>query len=129
MFTSGTLATMTGGGTAAQEKITVQAASIVFNTGGKTTVYIEQTGGPAATVNSFIIKDTSGTTIGVISGTNAFTVGGTAMTTVPLTTGTLTTIVGTTPTLGMNVGSTYTITVTTAAGGSFVASGVVATSS
>ena len=27
MFTSGTLATMTGGGTAGQEKITVQAAS------------------------------------------------------------------------------------------------------
>jgi flagellin-like protein len=124
MFTSGTLATMTGGGTAAQEKITVQAASIVYAASGKTTVYLQQTGGPAATVNSFIIKDATGSTVGVISGTNAF---GTGNSTVLLTAGTLTTISGTTPTTGMSVGSTYTITVTTLAGGSFVATGVVAT--
>ena len=126
MFTSGTLATMTGGGTAAQEKITVQAASIVVASGGSTKVYLEQTGGPAATINSFIIKDSTGTTVGVISGTNAF---GTGVSTVLLTTGSLTTITATTPTTGLSVGSTYTITVTTAAGGNFLASGVVATAS
>ena len=126
MFTSGTLATMTSGGTAGQEKVTVQAASIVVNTNGLTKVYLEQTGGPAATVNSLIIKDTSGNTIGVISGTNAF---GNGVSTVALTSGMLTTLTSTTPTTGLTVGSSYTITVTTAAGGSFVSSSVVATSS
>jgi flagellin-like protein len=125
MFTSGTLATMTAGGTAGQEKVTVQAASIVVNTGGLTKVYLEQTGGPAATVNSFIVKDSSGNTVGVISGTNAF---GTGVATVALTSGTLTTITGTTP-AGLSVGSSYTVTVTTAAGGSFVSPSIVATSS
>ena len=89
MFTSGTLATMMLGGTAGQEKVTVQAASIVVNTNGLTKVYLEQTGGPAATVNSLIIKDTSGNTIGVISGTNAF---GNGVSTVALTSGMLTTL-------------------------------------
>jgi archaeal type IV pilus assembly protein PilA len=126
MFTSGTLATMTGGGTAAQEKITVQAASIVIKSGGLTTVYLQQTSGPAATINSFIIKDSTGSTVGVISGTNAF---GTGVSTVLLTAGTLTTITATTPTSGLTVGSAYTITVTTLAGGNFIATGVVATSS
>ena len=128
MFTSGTLATMTSGGTAGQEKVTVQAASIVVrrDTNGLTKVYLEQTGGPAATVNSLIIKDTSGNTIGVISGTNAF---GNGVSTVALTSGMLTTLTSTTPTTGLTVGNSYTITVTTAAGGSFVSSSVVATSS
>jgi flagellin-like protein len=125
MFTSGTLATMTNGGTAAQEKVTVQAASIVKATGGTTTVYVQQTGGPAATVNSLLIKDTSGNTVGVISGTDAF---GTGKTTVALAAGTLTTISGTTPS-GITVGSSYTIIVTTAAGGSFVSPSCIATSS
>ncbi|MGA3290096.1 MAG: archaellin/type IV pilin N-terminal domain-containing protein [Candidatus Bathyarchaeia archaeon] len=133
MFTSGTLATMTAGGTAGQEKVTVQeekvtvqAASIVVNTGGVTKIYLVQTGGPAATVNSFIFKDSSGNTVGVVSGTNAFQ-GGT-VSTVTLTTGTLTTITGTTP-AGCVLGSSYTVTVTTAAGGSFVSPSVVTTSS
>ena len=124
MFTSGTLATMTSGGTAGQEKVTVQAASI--SAGGKTTVYLEQTGGPAATVNSIIIKGTSGNTVGVISGTGSLAAnGGTAGSTVALTSGTMFTIVGTTPS-GLVAGSSYSVTVTTAAGGSFVSSQVVA---
>jgi flagellin-like protein len=126
MFTSGTLATMTAGGTAGQEKVTVQAASIVFATSGQTKVYLEQTGGPAATVNSLIIKDSSGNTVGVISGTNAF---GSSVSTVTLVSGTLTTLTSTTPTTGLTLGSSYTITVTTAAGGSFVSPSVVATAS
>jgi archaeal type IV pilus assembly protein PilA len=116
MFTSGTLATMTNGGTAAQEKVTVQAASIVFKSGGTTTVYVQQTGGPAATVNGLLIKDTSGNTVGVISVSQA------------LTAGTLTTISGTTPTSGITVGTSYTIIVTTSAGGSFVSPSCIVTS-
>jgi flagellin-like protein len=118
MFTSGTLATMTGGGTAGTEKVTVQAATVVFKTGGLTTVYVEQTGGPAATVNSLIIKDGSGNTIGVIT-----TLTGAGS---PLTAGALTTISGDTPTSGITVGNSYTVTVTTKAGGSFVSSQVIA---
>jgi flagellin-like protein len=126
MFTSGTLATMTAGGTAGQEKITVQAASIAgvknaaLNNPYTVTVYLEQTGGPAATVNGLIIKDPTGNTITVISVSQALTLGS------------LTTITGSysVPTGGSSlVGNSYTVTVTTAAGGSFVASSVTATAS
>ena len=113
MFTSGTLATMTAGGTAGQEKVTVQAASISVANGIK--VYVEQTGGPAATVNALIIKNNAGGTVGVVSVSTS------------LTAGALTTISGTTP-AGVTSGSTYTVTVTTAAGGSFVSTATVAVS-
>src|SRR5208283_3502252 len=68
MFVSGTLATMTSGGVAGTEKVTVQAASYTATggTGSNTptvTVYLEQTGGPAATVNGLIIKNVAGDTI------------------------------------------------------------------
>ena len=126
MFVSGTLATMTSGGTAGQEKVSVQAASYEppgtatgdsgSPTYGLVTIYLEQTGGPAATVNGLIIKDSSGNTI-----TSATTITGNAT---PLVNGQLTTIWGqvltTTATLSSSV--SYTVTVTTAAGGSFVSS-------
>ena len=116
MFTSGTLATMTSGGTAGQEKITVQAASI-SSTSGLSTVYVEQTSGPAATVNSLIVKDSSGATLGVIT---TLTGAGSQ-----LVAGTLTTISGTYGgSTALVAGSTYSITVTTKAGGSFVSSQV-----
>ena len=126
MFTSGTLATMTSGGTAGQEKVTVQAASVAgvktgtLNNPYTITVYVEQTGGPAATVNGLIIKDATGNTVTVISASQALTLG------------TLTTITGsyTVPSTGSTlVGNSYTVTVTTAAGGSFVSPSVVATAS
>ena len=124
MFTSGTLATMTGGGTAAQEKISVQAASIT-GAGGSSPyspytikVYLQQTGGPAATVNSIIVKNGAGSTVGVIT---TLTLSPTGV----LTQGTLTSVTGLAPTV--TPGATYTFTVTTAAGGSFVSNGVVAT--
>jgi flagellin-like protein len=107
MFTSGTLATMTGGGTAAQEKITVQTAS--WSSSAGLTAYIEQTSGPAATINSLILKDASGNVVG--SPITSVTPAGT------LTIGTLTPINGALATLGSGV---YTVTVTTKAGGSFV---------
>ena len=105
MFTSGTLATMTNGGTAGQEKIAVQGAS---GSASGVTVYVEQTSGPAASVNGLVIKDQSGNTVG-----SATVTGGP----VALTRGVLTTIKGTGLTLSSG---TYTVTVTTAAGGSFV---------
>lgn len=117
MFVSGTLATMTSGGTAGQEKVSVQAASFgATTTGGTVTVYLEQTGGPAATVNGLIIKDASGNTVGTAT---IATPG-----TVALTMNTLQTITGTYafPTGGSDLSpsTSYTVTVTTAAGGSFV---------
>ena len=129
MFTSGTLATMTSGGTAGQEKVTVQAASIAGTAANSpyspytVKVYIEQTGGPAATVNSLIIKDSSGNTVGVIT-TLTSSSGSLA-----LSSGALTTISGSLAETSSIVGNSYTVTVTTAAGGSFVGSSVVATQS
>jgi len=125
MFTSGTLATMTGSTSAAQEKITVQGASI--SKAGAVTVYLEQTGGPAATVNSIIIKDSSGTTVGIITalGLGAATPAPSPAALAALTSGTLTTISGSCPS-SINVGSPYTLTVTTKGGGSFLSQQVVA---
>ena len=112
MFTSGTLATMTGGGTAGQEKVTVQAVSY---SGTTLTVYVQQTGGPAATINGLIVKDSSGNT--VASATNIGVAPSPSPTTVTLTSGTLTTI---TASATISTPGAYTVTVTTAAGGSFV---------
>ncbi len=124
MFTSGTLATMTAGGTAGQEKITVQGASIASAT-QKVTVYVEQTSGPAATVNSLIIKNADGATVSVVSGTGSLSNnGGAGAASIALTSGTLYTISGIAS--GLTSGTSYSITVTTAAGGSFVSSQVVA---
>ena len=103
MFVSGTLATMTSGGTAGQEKISVQAANY---SGSTLNVYAEQTAGPAGSVNGLIIKDVAGDTIGQATLTN-----------IPLTVGTLQTLTGTY--VGLPAG-TYTVTITTVAGGSFV---------
>src|SRR5208283_3079722 len=114
MFVSGTLATMTSGGVAGTEKVSVQAASI--NTAGtQVIVYLEQTGGPQATVNGMIIKDSAGNTVASATDLAITPVGTPAM---ALTTGTLTTLTGTVPAL--LAGTSYTATVTTDAGGSFV---------
>jgi hypothetical protein len=119
MFTSGTLATMTAGGTAGQEKITVQAASYTAGTGGGTvTVYVEQTGGPQATVNGLILKDASGNTVA------ALTPAGSTGNPLALTAGTLETITG--AYTGSVLSGSYSVTVTTKAGGSFVSQSVTA---
>ena len=121
MFVSGTLATMTSGGTAGQEKVSVQAASFRATlTGGTVTVYVEQTGGPIASINGLIIKDSSGNTVG----TAALTSGAGTPPTELLVSGTLTTVTGTYtfPQGGSDLSTSvsYTVTVTTVAGGSFV---------
>src|SRR5271157_2973452 len=60
MFTSGTLATMTGGGTAAQEKVSIQAVKV---TGGKINIYAQSTGGNSVAVDSVIFKDAGGNVV------------------------------------------------------------------
>ena len=112
MFTSGTLASMMGGGTAGQEKITIQSASGVA-TGATVTVIYQSTGGPLPAVNALLLKDAAGNTVGQASVSSS-----------PTATGVLTTISN--QAITMNTGATmvkgniYTVTLVTAAGGSFV---------
>jgi flagellin-like protein len=116
MFTSGTLATMTGGGTAAQEKISVQASSYTAST-TKVTVYAQCTGGPTPVINSLIIKNSQGNTVATVTAAII------APTPVPspagsMAQGTLYTITGTLTTALTS--GTYTATLVTSAGGSFI---------
>jgi flagellin-like protein len=105
MFTSGTLATMTGGGTAAQEKAGVQGAS---GTTTGATVYAQyMSGGTDIVINGAIFKDANGATVAgtVPANTRLLTTG--ALTTISIT-GTLVS------------GHSYTVTLTSSKGGSFV---------
>ena len=111
MFTSGTLATMTGGGTAGQEKVSIQAASATSTTAIK--VYAQSTGGPLppTTGINIIIKDGSGNTITTAGATVTGTWGS----------GALVTIANTAVlSPALTSGSSYTATLVTPAGGSFV---------
>jgi flagellin-like protein len=63
MFTSGTLATMTGEGTVAQERISVLSSSYSGATDHVVTLYAQYTGGPTPVVNSIIIRDLQGNTV------------------------------------------------------------------
>jgi flagellin-like protein len=117
MFTSGTLATMTGGGTAAQEKVSVQGASIVTTAGTSDaiTVYAQSTNNQAVTINSLIIKDSSGSTVATITTVTGGSIAGD---------GTLAKIAGTlADTTGIiTKGNTYSVTLVSSKGGSFVSS-------
>jgi flagellin-like protein len=117
MFTSGTLATMTGGGGAAQERISVQASSYDA-TSKVVTIYAQTTGGPTPVINSLIIKNSQGNTVetvaALITGPSPVPspVGSMAQ-------GTLYTIKGAALTTALTTG-TYTATLVTSAGGSFM---------
>ena len=116
MFTSGTLATMTGGGTAGQEKVAVQSASVA--TGDTAiTVYYQSTGGPIPTVTSLVVKDSSGNSVETITA-----IGGGAT---PTGTGALTQLTATAAP-ALTSGTAYTVTLVTKAGGSFVSPSFVA---
>ncbi|MGD0451797.1 MAG: archaellin/type IV pilin N-terminal domain-containing protein [Candidatus Bathyarchaeia archaeon] len=114
MFTSGTLATMTGGGTAAQEKVTVQGVAYAGTPATKISVYAENTGTGTVTVNGMIIKDSAGNTLQLA----------TALTNPGLDAGVLQTVGGTITALPS--GTAYSVTLTTTKGGSFVSSSQVA---
>ena len=117
MFTSGTLATMTGGGAAAQEKISVQASS--YDATSKViTIYAQTTGGPTPVINSLIIKNSQGNTVETV----AASIIGPSPVPSPagsMAQGTLYTIKGTALTTALTTG-TYTATLVTSAGGSFI---------
>jgi len=116
MFTSGTLATMTSGGTAAQEKVAVQGATGSAADAGATVYAQYMSGGGAVTINGALFNDAAG---GTIAGTVP------AGTTLP-TTGALTPIVITVTTGTLTSGHTYTVTLTSAKGGSFVSPSFIA---
>ena len=108
MFTSGTLATMTGSTSAAQERVAVQGVQYTKGPPATITVYAENmaTSG-TVTVNGLIIKDAQGNTVQAVSGLSA-----------SLAAGSLVPVVGTVTALTQ--GQAYTVTVTTSGGGSFV---------
>ena len=109
MFTSGTIATMTGGGTAGQEKVAIQAVDVL--TSGSLTAYAKSTGGGTVTIDSAIVKDSSGDVLAVDTGATASLDAA----------GTLTPVaVAVAP--AMSTGEVYTLTLTSKGGGSFVSS-------
>ena len=112
MFTSGTIASMTGGGTAGQEKVAVQAVE-VDTAGTGLTVWAKSTGGGDVQIDGIIVKDSQGTIVDVID-----SVGGTTLGLLDAD-GTLTDVTGTSGT-ALTVGDSYTVTLTSEGGGSFV---------
>lgn len=108
MFTSGTISSMTGGGTAGQEKAAVQGVDPAG------TVYAQNTGGVLININGYLAKDSAGNIATQASLT----------TVVPLPTdGTLTPITVDLSTL--TAGNSYTVTLTSTKGGAFVSSSFV----
>ena len=66
MFTSGTIATMTGGGTTGQEKVAIQAVEGSVLNG--VTVYAQSTGGGTVTIESVILKTADGQIVDTAEG-------------------------------------------------------------
>jgi flagellin-like protein len=123
MFTSGTLATMTGGGTAAQEKVSIQAvqpvasgAGGVFTQGTDTIKVFAQAQTGSVTITSAIFKDAGGNVVGTAAA--AVITGGTVTTS-------LTTITITPAAASLTLASgsnSYTVTLVSTNGGNFVSS-------
>jgi len=107
MFTSGTIATMTGGGTAGQEKVAVQGVDVSANI-----AYAQNTGGTNVTITDFLIKNSAGTIIDQGTTTGLLVVGGGL---VPVQIETLNCIAG----------DSYTVTLVSSKGGSFLSSSFV----
>ena len=105
MFTSGTIATMTGGGTAGQGKLAVQAVDA--NTPASLVVYAKSTGGTDVIVDAAIIKDAGGSTLEVVTLAQTTFVAAGTMNNVTV----ANTVVST---------GSYTVTLTSVGGGSFV---------
>jgi archaeal type IV pilus assembly protein PilA len=118
MFTSGTLATMTGGGTAAQEKVAIQAVQGTHDTAlaaGSVKVYAQSLSGGEVKLDSVILKNAAGTVVAPLTGIT-YTVGSTTGIATSLTTVTIVVPAAT----GMAQGSSYTVTLVSSAGGNFV---------
>jgi flagellin-like protein len=109
-FTSGTIATMTGGGTAGSEKVSVQ--TVDATTPASVVVWAKSTGGTLVRIDGAIIKDSGGATLQVVTLDPEL-----AANQLPAD-GTLTGI--TVANTAVATGNTFTITLTSTDGGSFV---------
>lgn len=109
MFTSGTIAGMTGGSTTGAEKVAVQTVEAIDGAGALS-VWAKSTGGTDVMIDGCILKDSGGATIDVVSF---------AAVELPAE-GTLTEV-AVTLTVGTTVSAaqTYTATLTSVEGGSF----------
>ena len=110
MFTSGTIASMTGGGTAGQEKVAVQG---VDPNAVPAVAYAQNTGDTPVTITSAIVKDASGNILTENTVTVNLAVGG-ALSSVQI------------DLTGAIAGQSYTVTLVSSNGGSFVSSSFVA---
>jgi flagellin-like protein len=120
MFTSGTLATMTGGGTAGTEKVQIQAIQSSIALGTPTTstltIYAQSSTGPVPIPN-LLIKNGAGTIVGtgaqILSAVTPFAA-------TPIGTGLTTVTSVVTWTTAPITGASYTATLVSTAGGNFV---------
>jgi flagellin-like protein len=112
MFTSGTIASMTGGGTAGQEKAAIQGVNVDSD---PPVALAQNTGGVQIVINTYIIKGADGNIVG--QGTVAVADG------TLLTDGTIKSVpIALT---GTTAGNSYTVTLVSTKGGSFVSSSFV----
>jgi flagellin-like protein len=106
MFASGTIASMTGGGTAGQEKVAVQGVDL---TSGSEVALAQNTGSTEVIIVNAIVKDASGTIVTQDATGGTLTVGG-DLVPIPI------------DVTGLTAGNSYTVTLVSSKGGSFVSS-------
>jgi flagellin-like protein len=115
MFTSGTLASMTSGGTAGQEKVAVQGVTLSATSG--VTVYAQATNNMQVVINAVVIKNGAGDVVAQVAPASA--AAGTLAAD-----GTVKTI-GPISVTGLTAGTPYSVTLISTKGGSFVSSSVI----
>ena len=114
MFTSGTISSMTGGGTAGQEKAAVQGVTYATGTPNTITVYASCVEGGPIDITGAIVKDSEGASVDAITitpGTYILPETGNLVSVGPLN------LAG-----ALDPLQSYTVTLTSADGGSFVSS-------
>ena len=107
MFASGTIASMTGGGTAGQEKAAVQGVDL--STVGSEVALAQNTGSTDITIVNAITKDAAGNIVGQDATGGTLLVGG-AIANIPI------------DVTGCTSSMSYTVTLVSSKGGSFVSS-------
>ena len=107
MFASGTIASMTGGGTAGQEKAAVQGVDL--STVGSEVALAQNTGSVDITIVNAITKDAAGNIVGQDATGGTLDVGG-AIANIPI------------DVSGCTSSMSYTVTLVSSKGGSFVSS-------
>lgn len=120
MFTSGALAGYTGGGSAGQEKVAIQALSGNATSPSFVTLYAQSTGGGSVVLDSAIVKDSQGSVKEVITATSIDDNDAATATDVPTIDAELTRLDVTLTDGTMAAGESYTVTLVTQIGGSFV---------